>query len=666
MSHTHKSHKNQSPHDDDHVFVKKHLTESKSIIQERKEVEDVDKDEDEGVSKDSLAIKSAHNLTRSARSRDEISENLAVIYQNQDGSLPNMKNFQRRKRSQVLRVFFSLLVFGVCSVALAFGILYFWQTKSTATNEVVLVVSSVQQQVKIGDSVTFQVRYRNPQAVSIAQASLRVTYPQGFVFEKSTLPPTNNTKDEWRLGSLSALQEGMIEITGKVFGSLGEQQSLRAFLNYLPANFSSEFQKVATYTVSLQSSPVSLVVKGPSETSYGATIPFEITVLKDKNFRVGGLSLVVQPPVGFNKKNSDPLSDQVSDFLWTLSPDATTTSIKMQGTFLSSDVLTTSTSAMVVKVLGYKTVQKTGDPVVLSEFVYTPTLFHTALEVKVSINGAVTEANVIPGENLNASFVLKNTGQTALKNIQLAAVFTAPAYKKQSILNWKEIQDPEDGVITAQPIGDEKREGKITWTASQIPDLASLAPGKEIRVDILLPIKKNSDEADKYRVWNIEVGSEAHYEVEGEKKVINGNPVSLMINSDLGLEVRNEISGAQNDVHTITWLLNNTYHPLKDIELLADVFGDTEFDQSKAIIPAGTLRYDVTKKQIRWFIPSLPLDTDSAALQFILKVNKENPTQTQLTSKVRVKAIDTITQEEIILVGDEALLHSPQEFKLEQ
>lgn len=648
MSELHKKQKkhHESHDSEEHVFVTKHIVEEKEKVHESKK------------NKKFFSRSERKKSESSFLSRDQISENLTAIYQNQDGSLPDMKNFQKSRRVKVIQAFFRILLVGLLAVMLASGIIYITNRDNTESDDVVLTVGA-EQNVKIGQAVTFHIRYGNPQSVPISQAVITVRYPEGFVFEKSNIPATNDSHDEWKLGVLEKNVEGTLDITGRVYGSLNEQQSVRAFMNYLPSNFSSEFQKVATFAYTFTQSPVQTQVTAPSNTSYGATIPVDVTIAHDADFSFDSLSLELDAQDGFVKKTSEPLSDQISDMMWTLNPQVPTSTIKIQGSFLSPEPSVTSSRPMILKVLGYRTPQKTGNPIVLSEISYLPTLVHTALEAKLVINGAFTDTTIKPGENINASLVLKNTGDSALKNIEVAFTVEAPAIGRQSIVDWAHIQDSKDGVITGKSLNDTRRQGTVTWNSRQISGLSSLAAGKEVRIDVVLPLKKDQGDADKYTSWNMVATTEAKYEVDGKKSTVNSNAVNLLINSDVALEVRDEVSSADAAVHTVTWLLSNTYHPLKDIELSADVYGDVTFDESKLTVPAGTATFDKTKKSIKWNISQMPNGVDVYALQFTLVNNKPNPSQLQLTSKVKVKVVDTITQKEIILAGDEVLANPP-------
>ncbi len=266
---------------------------------------------------------------------------------------------------------------------------------------------------------------------------------------------------------------------------------------------------------------------------------------------------------------------------------------------------------------------------------------------------------VAPGQNLSTSVVIKNTGQEVMKNVEVVLTFEAPAIGRQSILDWNKLEDVHNGTLVGKSLDDTRRQGILTWNSKQVPALATLEPGKEVRLEMLVPIKNNPQEAEEYESWNIVATTETKYEVGTEKKNVNSNSVNLLINSDLTLDVEHEIS-ADLKIHDINWVLKNTYHGLKDIELTADIYGDVTFDESQLRVPAGTAKFDPTKKSLTWTIPQMPKEVDVHALQFSLKLNTLNPSQKQLTSKVKVRAFDVVTSKEILLAGDEVLV-SPVE-----
>ena len=63
------------------------------------------------------------------------------------------------------------------------------------------------------------------------------------------------------------------------------------------------------------------------------------------------------------------------------------------------------------------------------------------------------------------------------------------------------------------------------------------------------------------------------------------------------------------------------------------------------------------ESKLVWKIDSIPTSSDLLELTFSLIVEKDNPSQTDLTSKVTVKATDVITGEQILTVGEPILLN---------
>ncbi len=628
-----------------------------SLLKNSKHVHDENSTSDEHVFI-TKNLKEKKHTQSALPDKDHISENLTAIYENKDGSFPDMKNFEKRNRTKLVRIFFHIVGIGLLSLVLALCIIYFSAQQNQQGNDFILSVSSVQK-VKIGDSIDFSIDYENPESVSLSQAVLTVHYPENFSFKKSSLPSTNDTHTEWKLGTLAPGAKGRLIISGEVFGSLNQEQSLRAFLNYIPGNFSSEFQKVATVSFSFEKSPIDILLKAPNQVSVGATVPLDLMVVKNSDFELASFSLVMDSANNtFTKKSSQPQSEQVSDFSWALDTKSVTSTVRIQGAFLSHMDSNASSTPIIFKVVGYVNAQKIGTPLVLGEISYSPQLMHTALESKVFVNSIVSEGMVAPGENLNTSVVLKNTGDQPIKNIELSLTFEAPSIGRQSILDWNKIEDRNDGNLVGKSIDDTRRQGVLTWTGKQISDLVSIAPGKEVRVDILVPIKNNSEDAEQYTSWNILVNSETKYEIEKEKKTVNSNTVDLLLQSDLTLEVESEVSGDTSKTYDITWLLKNSYHPLKDIEISVDVYGDVIFDESKLIVPAGKVTFDNTKKSLTWNIAQMPREVDVNALQFSLLMKTPNPSQKQLTSKVKIRAFDIVTQKEILFAGDEVLVNA--------
>lgn len=586
----------------------------------------------------------------------KIDEQLTEIYENKDGSMPDMSSIQKTHRSRLLRAFTTLLFACLFLGAIAWAGFFIIQPQSSFSQDDVIVSISGEENVDIGEEVRYRIRYRNAQNVPLAQAVLQVRYPEGFVFKESSAEPSKESNDEWALGTLEGHDSGFIDVFGTMYGDVGKRQSFRVFLNYLPANFSSEFQKVASVTTEMKPAPVTVSLDGPKDVAFGAEASYTVQVQQQAGAALQHLAIEIEAPV-FRKTDSEPASDQFREDRWTLDADKAEQEVTITGAFNGD--FEGDASSIGVRVVGWKDEERKGDGYIFATSSIDVAILRTELSAQLVMNGASGDFDVQPGERLNSSIVVKNVGQSDFEDMQVRLVFETPSADKKSMLYWKDIQDAADGDIVGEQINNDRRRGQITWTKRHVKDLATLSQGDSAVIDVSIPIK-NAEQAEleKFAAGDITAYVEIRYDVGDEQKTQSTSPIAMTINSDLAFEIRDEVrSDAQErDVHIINWVLTNQFHGLENLIVTADVYGDITWDESLLSVPAGDVVYDAEKQKITWTIPMMPTEIDTLALQFGLLMNQKNPSQTQLTSKAQLKATDTITKKEIVKIGDEILL----------
>lgn len=587
---------------------------------------------------------------------EKIRKELLEIYENEDGTMPDMKQFQVGKGSGLRKAFLVLLVACLFLGGVAWAGFFAFQPKSRFNVQEVVLNIIGDEQIEIGQEVKYRIKYQNDQGVPLSKSMLQVRYPEGFVFEKSSQEPTNDNHDEWVLGTIGSNEGGYIDIFGKFYGSIDEQKSFRAFFNYTPGNFSSEFQKVSNLSVKFVESPIEISVDALSEVTAGSLTTIKVKVHNKTEKALNNLSLILVPGKLFNKTSSTPLSDLEDQYRWVLPSLVNDQSVEIKGVFNNSEG-NEITSSLNFKVLGWQ-VNK-DNQYVYAERQQDIKLVMTNFMVNLAINGARKDLSVQPGETLNGTVVIKNSGQTNLSNLFVKAIFEAPAYNDKSILDWVKFDDPADGTVMGEKISASMRRATVTWDPANLKELKTLAPGEQIQFDWHLPIKSGENtNLSQYEASLIT----ARVEVKGidnqVSRTVVSDPFNLVINSDLSFEVRDKISNdAQNrEIHNLTWLLSNSFHDLRNLLIEAEVYGDVTIDKEAFVVPAGKVEFDEQTKKIVWRIDSFPTSMDILGLQMPIILNKKNPTQTNLTSKVKIKANDTITNQDIIKAGDEVLL----------
>ncbi|MBI4992534.1 MAG: hypothetical protein HZC26_00100 [Candidatus Magasanikbacteria bacterium] len=589
----------------------------------------------------------------------KINRELREIYENDDGSMPDMSDFKTKKRGR-FSAFITLLVACVFLAAVAWlGFFVFQPSSGFKEKDVVLSVAG-EEAITYGQEINYRIRYRNNQSASLSKVVLQVRYPEGFVFTDSSRASSNEKKDEWDLGALNKQDSGYIDIRGKLYGSLGGKQSLRAFLNYTPANFSSEFQAVAAFNTEIKETPLAMTVFGPTEASAGSEVEFKIELEKNIETDLPNLFLAIEPAGGFNKTTSTLSSLPDDQYRWDLS-GWQEGQILVRGKF--NPAVGEETAEMLFKLLGEKPGSNAVEPYVVYETKALVKMLKTDLSASLAINGAMDNLSVQPGENLNASLIIKNGGQSAIKNLRIKLVYETPSFDGKSLLDWKKIDDAHDGAITGEQINDQTRRGAITWTDKQLSSLKQLDSGKEVLLDLKIPLKDAADlDLTKFVGYTITAMMEVRYQDGAEAKTISGNKINLTVNSDLRLTVSDTVvedaQGVRGQaMHSVSWVLNNTFHDLKNIELRADIYNIDWLPEAAQVVPAGKFEWDKGNTEVVWKIETMPTSVDVLALQFGLVLKNKNPSQTNLTSKVKITAEDTVTGQQIILSGDEVLLN---------
>lgn len=627
--------------------------------------EDREHNDDESVdsgarfSRRAVSAKKNNRFTKRELSEKEeqIAKELKEIYVNSDGSMPDMKHFERRKRRGVIRAGGTFIFACAFLAAAAWAVFIALPNKSGFSEKDVIVEITGSENISIGDSLTYVVSYKNHEAVSLRNVSLNVRYPAGFVIEKTSVPANNDGKDEWLLGDILPNAEGEIEITGKLYGNISEEQSLRAFLTYTPDNFHSEFEKVAAFVTRVADSPATLILGYPADVIQGSAGDILISIQPNSSNTLKNLSLALNPVEGFVVKQSSPSPDKGSQNTWTFGNVSSENKIILHGLFVgSADSDNVDISATL---RGWPDSKKSGEGYIFATATTTVKLTKTTMSVAMAVNGSADDSAVHPGDIITGSVTVRNDGKTPQTNVLVRAIFDAPSIGKQSVIKWASIDDPADGDVAGEQISTGLRRGIISWDADKIPALRSIDPGKSVTIDFRLPIKNAADiDLGGFSGGAITATADVQFGKGASKQILSANPLTLSLLSDTSVEVRDDVSvtGSGKERHQISWILKNSFHELASTTLTADFYGDVSVDPASISAPAGSAHFDPEKKQLVWVIDRIPTVLDTAALQFSVVLNSKNPTQTQLSSKVTGHTTDVAAGQSMIFVGDEIVL----------
>jgi len=598
----------------------------------------------------SPAKKRPAKKTAPKQNSKEVQKFLEDIYESKKGK-SNFNDLKMKKRHPFLKFIFSLLFLGAIFTAIAWvGFLTFYQGGGFKEENLKLEITGAKE-INLGEELTYIISYENKQGVGLENAVLTAKYPAGFEYLSASIAPANGN-NEWDLGELDGNEEGEIQIKGKMYGNLKEEQSWRVFLNYSPENFESELQTVATLRTQIKNSPFKLLVEGPDVGIVGNDVQYKFKLEKIEEPPAGLYELTVDYPENFYLTEAEPeLNDNNS---WEIDFRNTTSTpefleFSAVGSFSDSEEKVLEIEANLNLIASNEKIFSIAKQTVKTE------ITDNDLGFSLAINGSLKKISIQPDELLNISLKMENTSGETFKDTEVKLLLDAPSVSKENMLDWAQINDPSDGDIQGIQLDENTRRGQIVWNSRHLPALAKVEPGDKIMIDINLPIK-NYDEISlgELEKYTINASGEISYDINDKEKIISSNPISIVVNSDLDFERRDQVAG---NTHQISWILTNHFHPLKNIKVSADIYGNIEFTApDPEEMPGGALNYNQESQRLVWEIEEMPLQVDVLALPFTINLKTTDPTQEVLMAKVKIEAEDTATGEIITFLGEEILL----------
>lgn len=601
-----------------------------------------------------------HELVDTGKETQEIEEpkrgeaiatQLAQIYENSDGSMPDMKTFESSKGSRFVRALIIFLVSCLFFAGAAWVGLFVLQPRSHFSETDVSLTISGEEEVAPGAEATYRIRYANAQSVALQEAALEVRYPEGFKVTSVSKPGDTEANNKWSLGTLDPGSSGYIDVTGKYFGDSGSEQSIRVFLSYKPQNFSSTFQAVATETIQTKSDSATLDIDIPEEVSRGSNTPITVTITPLPDLALEHVRVNCVTPEFTQSGASTPEADKDTPCQWSFEKITEKTVIQFSGAFATD----AASKDFGIEVRGWDGEDRSGDGFLIAKASKSTTLVDSTTNINLVINGGSGDMNISPGETISASIVVQNKGDVPLEDVVVEAVIDGPSYSNRSILGWQDLKVTGDAAVKGEQLAPDTRRGKIIWDKQYVPELASIAPGKEVKVDVSIPIRSGDQiTLANFTTNKIVFGTNFSYGKENERKTISSNQINLTLVSDFALKIDHEFTGTSGTAGTyaISWTLSNSFHGLKNIELVADFYGDVEVDQSKFEASAGELIYDSESERITWKIPEMPSSVDVLNSNFEIVLKVDNPTQKELMSKVRMSADDETVNATLKKVGE--------------
>lgn len=562
-------------------------------------------------------------------SKRELEKELKEIYEDQDGEISDMSKIYHKKKSRIRRFMLGTLIFFVCAAALSWAGFFFFGRGRAFTGENVNLEIISPDTIAGGENVEFIIKYKNNETVPLGQAEIRVRLPDDFA-QSGAEPASSDGENIWRIGSIAAGKGGEIKIKGSLFGAEESLETLQAALTYKPADFNSEFQKIATAVTKIQSSLLDVALSGPERILTNKETSFKIKYKNTGEATLQGIKISVIAPADFSFKEKQGEKEISSWEILEAVPNEEK-EINFLGSFGSAAEGEKEFKVQIGFMKGEKFyLQK--------ENYFKTNVLAGAILPTLILNGDSKDRALNFGDTLNYAIVYQNKDKTDLSDVEIKMVFESTSRNNKMILDWATFKDDYNGTVLGTQLSPEIRQGTITWTKRQVTNLSKLAPGVEETINLQMRIKPFS-EFQNWGTKDFEVKSWVEVNVgkngaDVAEETIQSNKINFKINSDMVLQTAARYFNDDNiavgsgplpprvgeaTAYRIFWNITNSLHEITDLKI-STILPENIRWSNKHEITAGELKFNEATREVSWTLNRMPLDVNALGVNFEILV----------------------------------------------
>lgn len=558
------------------------------------------------------------------KAKQDLEQELKQIYADSDGAMPDFTRLDgkpgSRLRSILLLTAFGLLMLGGAAWA---GIFLFSRTSGFSGEQVVLAVQT-DGSFTAGNEEEVVIRYQNRESIPLARASIVLRLPDGFAMTGTDLPSADD--GTWTIGSIAPGGEGEVRVRGYVKRELEAALTFQAELDYKPADFNAEFQKVASHTVVVKDAALTLSATGTPEMTPGDEIAYVYEYENRSELPLENMRLQIDPLEGFIFETSKPKNDEGVAMQWTF-PKIEAKSkgiVTVRGTFSATSRGPKTLHARMGFAENTKLIE-------IAKADASTNVLKSNLDLALIVNGSDKPPIASFGDTLYFSVRYENAGDVSLKDVAISASLPSEPDGK-TILDWVSLKDDLSG----------KRTGStITWTKKELPALATLAKGDKGEIAFSVQLIRKPFADVKTSVYAIHAMASA---VIGKAGSVSGTrqvdtaPFDIRLQSDTAFQAYGRYftedgtpvgsgplppKAGEKTVYRVHWVVQNSLHELTDLTASTILPQGVKWTGAERLVEAGSLTFDESGRKATWRLNRMPTSVKSVTVTFDVELTPE-------------------------------------------
>lgn len=419
----------------------------------------------------------------------------------------------RRKKVILILVFVFLFTLGGI-----FWWLFFGRQASFEGDKVEFQLKGPSE-VASGNKVEVVMIFANNEKVNLTEGEINVVYPEGFIFENSSLSPTGERKNQFKIEKLGPKEMGKITISGRLFGNPKEHKVFVATFSYKPENISSHFSREGQMEIAIEHSDVQIETNLPKIALENERLKYQVKIKNTGKEKITDLEVKMEVPASYEINQVNPASSEAN--LWKISelePEKETI-IEVEGRLYGE--------AGEIKIFKIQTGQKNdkGEFYLQNEKEIKVKIVKLDLDLDLKINNQ-KEIVANLGDEVELRLDCENKSSEDLPDSKIEVSFDENLFEKSAVY----------------VEGGKYEEGKLIWDKSTRPELANLENGKKeefrARLKLISNIPVNSSSKQnfltkfkaKFSADTKPLGKEGEF-------VKESNAVQIKINTKVGYEI---------------------------------------------------------------------------------------------------------------------------------
>lgn len=462
--------------------------------------------------------------------------------------------------------------------------------------------------VQSGGIVTISFVYKNVSHTILRDGEIVVTLPEGSLVRNQGVDTKASVRISKPVEDLKPGDQGVIEISMRLFGQEREDEKIEAIYFYRPESLRARFSARAEKIVRIAKVPLALSMEVPETLSRGQDVSIKVHYVLDGTLPFEGMALLMEYPSGFAFVSSEPKS-AVSDTIWdlgTLEPGKEGI-ITIRGTMTGEEG----------EVKAFRSSIGTFNPSTKEVRVFSQSSKEIAIAVTpLSVQGFLggeRRGVMRPGEQLKFVIHYRNNTNEVLKNITVKALLDGKVLDKLSL------GVGDEGVVDFQT-------GAAIWGPGNAPQLRQLEPNESGELNVSIKVKDPPpviDQKDKnftVRMHSFISVASIPDELKGtdltSEDTIEFNVASKVIFSGKALYGSSPIPNSgpfppeigKKTTYAVVWEVKNFTNDITNADIITTLPPNVTWENVTKT-DGTSITYDAPSSEIRWHIGTIAAGT---------------------------------------------------------